>query len=152
MASNPPPIKFMRSKWNHFEDAQIYSCITRLNTGLVAGDKDSTEMKNGDTERWCNWRIEFDDIIWLTPVATADQKINAAHTLFKGKALQHFKEFSWDLLMLLRLSKSRKTRLLGLPIKNSMKLWIRLWRSSSQSSMQLEEAKLLSQIPPPAPI
>ena len=43
---------------------------------------------------WCNWQIEFEDLIRLAPLTTAEHKSNAALTLFKGKALQHFKEYT----------------------------------------------------------
>ena len=59
-----------------------------------------TKMKNktlmfedGDAEMWCDWRITFDDLIRLAPLTAGTDKINAALTLLKGKALQHFKEY-----------------------------------------------------------
>jgi hypothetical protein len=51
-------------------------------------------FENGDSEMWCDWRIQSDDLIRLAPSTTAEHKSNAALTLFKGKALQHFKEYT----------------------------------------------------------
>jgi hypothetical protein len=68
---------------------------------LDAQDKKSTKMskktlmfENGDAEMWCDWRIGFDDLVRLAPLTTAEHKSNAALTLFRGKALQHFKEYT----------------------------------------------------------
>ena len=62
---------------------------------LDAEDKKSTKMlkktmmfEDGDAEMWCDWRIDFDDLIRLAPLKTAEQKTNAVLTLLKGKALQ----------------------------------------------------------------
>jgi hypothetical protein len=51
-------------------------------------------FENGDAEMWCDWQIKFDDLIRLAPLTTAEHKSNAALTLFKGKALHHFKEYT----------------------------------------------------------
>ncbi len=51
-------------------------------------------FENGDAEMWCDWQIEFEDLIQLAPLTTAEHKSNAALTLFKGKALQHFKQYT----------------------------------------------------------
>jgi hypothetical protein len=50
------------------------------------------DVEDGDAEMWCDWRIDFDDLIRLAPLKTTDQKTNAVLTPFKGKALQHLKE------------------------------------------------------------
>jgi hypothetical protein len=49
-------------------------------------------FENGDAEMWCDWRIKYDDLIRLAPLSTAEHKSNAMLTLFRGKALHHFKE------------------------------------------------------------
>ena len=99
MTSDPPPIKFTRSDRaaKKPDDSMYHEFEFRLDNV----DKKSTKMskkmlmfENGDAEIWCDWRIEFDDLVALAPLKTPDQKTNAVLTLFKGKALQHFKEFS----------------------------------------------------------
>jgi len=99
MASDPPPIKFIRSeRAAKTPDDSMYH---EFEFHIDKNDKKSTKMskkmlmfENGDAEMWCDWRIEFDDLVQLAPLKTTDQKTNAVLTLFKGKALQHFKEFS----------------------------------------------------------
>ena len=99
MASDPPPIKFMRS--DRASKSPSDTMYHEFEYRLDSADKKSTKMskktlmfENGDAEMWCDWRIEFDDLIRLAPLITAEHKSNAALTLFKGKALQHFKEFT----------------------------------------------------------
>jgi hypothetical protein len=99
MASDPPPIKFMRSERASKPPAD--TMYHEFEYRLDATDKKSTKMskktlmfENGDAEMWCDWRIEFEDLIRLAPLTTAEHKSNAALTLFKGKALQHFKEYT----------------------------------------------------------
>jgi hypothetical protein len=90
MASNPPPIKFMRSEraFKSPADTMYHEFEYRLD----AIDKKSTKMskktlmfENGDAEIWCDRQIKFDDLIRLTPLTAAEHKSNAAITLFKGK-------------------------------------------------------------------
>ena len=99
LVSDPPPIKFMRSDRasKPVSDTMFHEFEYRLDSL----DADSTKMskktlmfENGDAEMWCDWRIEFDDLIRLAPLTTAEHKTNAALTLFKGKALQHFKQYT----------------------------------------------------------
>jgi hypothetical protein len=56
--------------------------------------KKTLMFKSRDAKMWSSWGIEFDDLIQLAPLFTANQKISVALTLFKGKALQNFKEFT----------------------------------------------------------
>jgi hypothetical protein len=99
LVSDPPPIKFMRSDRasKPVADTMYHEFEYRLDNL----DENSTKMskktlmfENGDAEMWCDWRIEFEDLIRLAPLTTAEHKSNAALTLFKGKALQHFKEYT----------------------------------------------------------
>ena len=99
LVSDPPPIKFMRSDraFKPVADTMYHEFEYRLDNL----DENSTKMskktlmfENGDAEMWCDWRIEFEDLIRLAPLTTAEHKSNAALTLFKGKALQHFKEYT----------------------------------------------------------
>jgi hypothetical protein len=99
MASDPPPIKFMRS--DRASTSPSYTMYHEFEYRLDNADKKSTKMskktlmfENGDAEMWCDCRIEFDDLIRLAPLSTAEHKSNAALTLFKGKALQHSKEYT----------------------------------------------------------
>jgi hypothetical protein len=61
--------------------------------------KKTLMFENGDAEMWCDWRIEFGDLIRLAPLITAEHKTNAALTLFKGKALPEEQKF-YEFLML----------------------------------------------------
>ena len=99
MASDPPPIKFMRSE--RATKIPADTMYHEFEYRLDATDKESTKMskktlmfENGDAEMWCDWRIEFDDLIQLAPLTTAEHKSNTVLTIFKGKALQHFKEYT----------------------------------------------------------
>jgi hypothetical protein len=99
MASDPPPIKFMRSE--RASKSPSDTMYHEFQYHLDSADKKSTKMskktlmfENGDAEMWWDWRIKFEDLIRLAPLTTAEHKSNAALTLFKGKALQHFKEFT----------------------------------------------------------
>jgi hypothetical protein len=100
MASDPPPIKFMRSE--RASKSPVDTMYHEFEYRLNAQDKKSTKMskkmlmfENGDAEMWCDWRTEFDDLIRLAPLTIAEQKSKAALTLFKGKVLHHFKEYTW---------------------------------------------------------
>ena len=64
IASNPPPIKFMRSK--RASKARADTRYHEFKYRLDATNKKSPKMskktlmfKNGDVEMWCYWRIEF---------------------------------------------------------------------------------------------
>jgi hypothetical protein len=99
MASDPPPIKFMRS--DRASKSPAGTMYHEFEYRLDNANKKSTKMskktlmfENGDAEIWCDWRIKFDDLIHLAPLTTAEHKSSAALTLFKGKALQHFKEYT----------------------------------------------------------
>jgi hypothetical protein len=99
MASDPPPIKFMRSE--RASKSPSHTMYHEFQYRLDSADKKSTKMskktlmfENGDGEMWCDWRIEFDDLIHLAPLTTAEHKSNAALTFFKGKVLQHFNKFT----------------------------------------------------------
>jgi hypothetical protein len=100
MASDPPPIKFMRSDCASKSpaDTMYHEFEYRLdnaNKKSMKMSKKTLMFENGDAEMWCDWRIEFDDLIRLAPLTTAEHKSNAVFNLFKGKALQHFKEYTW---------------------------------------------------------
>jgi hypothetical protein len=82
-------------------------------------------FKNGDVEMWCDWRIEFDCLVRIAPLVSSDQKVNTVLTLFKGKALQHFKEFTW-LVHALDVKQVRKARLPGLWIRSLPRSFIEL--------------------------
>jgi hypothetical protein len=99
MASDPPPIKFMRSERASKSPAD--TMYHEFEYRLDNANKKSTKMskktlmfENGDAKMWCDWRIELEDLIRLAPLTTAEHKSNAALTLFKGKALQNFKEYT----------------------------------------------------------
>ena len=99
LVSDPPPIKLMRS--DRASKPVPVTMYHEFEYRLDSLDADSTKMskktlmfENGDAEMWCDWRIEFDDLIRLAPLTTAEHKTNAALTLFKGKALQHFKQYT----------------------------------------------------------
>jgi hypothetical protein len=99
MASNPPPIKCMRRE--RASRAPVDTMYHKFEYGLHARDKKSTKMSkktlmfvNGNAEMWCNWQIKFEDLIQLAPLTTAEQKSDAVLTLFKGKMLKPFKEYT----------------------------------------------------------
>jgi hypothetical protein len=97
MASDPPPIKFMRSERASKSPAgtmyhEFEYRLDNANKKSAKMSKKTLMFENGDAEMWCDWRIEFDDLIRLAPFTTAEHKYNAALTLFKGKALQRFKK------------------------------------------------------------
>jgi hypothetical protein len=99
LASDPAPICYVKSSrasakhddtmYHEFEYS-MHSASPETGTKM----KTKTLMfEDGDAEMWCDWRIEFDDLIRLAPLESGTDKINAALTLLKGKALQHFKEY-----------------------------------------------------------
>jgi hypothetical protein len=68
--------------------------LDNANKTLTKMSKKTLMFEDGDAEMWCDWRIKFDDLICLAPLTTAEHKSTAALTLFKGKALQHFKDYT----------------------------------------------------------
>jgi hypothetical protein len=138
IASDPPPIKFMRSNRASKSpaDTMYHEFEYRLdnaNKKSIKMSKKTLMFENGDAEMWCDWRIKFNDLIRLAPLTTAEHKSNAALTLFKGKALQHFKEYT-RIVDNLNDEQGKETRLLGMTIRSSSKYSIELQRNSSQSS------------------
>ena len=99
LASDPAPICYVKSSRaaTKQDDTMYHEFEYNMHSASPAN---GTKMKNktlmfedGDAEMWCDWRITFDDLIRLAPLTAGTDKINAALTLLKGKALQHFKEY-----------------------------------------------------------
>ena len=68
MASDPPPIKFMRSE--RASKTPVDTMYHELEYRLDFTDKKSMKMskktlmfKNGDAEMWWDWQIKFKDLI-----------------------------------------------------------------------------------------